>query len=315
MESFSRRNKCSKFSLATLITSFCVASIICHNVADAVPFSNKRNLETSQTFSNQLFDDFTKFAHYSRAAYCNLDRVRNWNCGEDCDILSGTQIMATFDTKRGTQAFVGVHEQQKNIIISFRGTDPTNLKDLCTDVKFLFVDYPLASNAKIHRGFLEAYQSLNGDVVEQVKSLVKTYPSFSVRVAGHSLGGALSVIFALDLKNQIPSLVSNQNFFIYTYGQPRIGNNVLAKYIDSQISVNRITHTSDLLTHMPSRLFGYQHSSGEYWIKNDLKTFNTSTIYCDGTESSKCSNSIPILQLKMTTHMGPYFGVSINHCT
>ncbi|KAG9307679.1 hypothetical protein G9A89_023244 [Geosiphon pyriformis] len=280
------RNKCSKFSLATLITSFCVASIICHNIADAVPFPNKRNLETSQTFSNQLFNDFTKFAHYSRAAYCNFDGVRNWDCGEDCD--------------EDCDALSGSHFRCK-------AWDSSLCWNLCTDVKFLFVDYPLASNAKIHRGFLEAYQSLNEDVVEQVQSLIKTYLSFSVRVAGRSLGGALSVIFALDLKNQIPSLVSNQNFFIYTYGQPRIDNNVLAKYIDSQISVNRITHTSDLLTHIPSRLFGYQHSSGEYWIKNDLKTFNTSTIYCDGTESSKYSNSIPILQLKMTAHMGPYF--------
>jgi predicted lipase len=50
------------------------------------------------------------------------------------------------------------------------------------------------------------------------------HPGAPIFVTGHSLGGALAVIAALDLK-----LSLNVKVTVYTYGQPRVGN---AKFSD-----------------------------------------------------------------------------------
>jgi len=45
------------------------------------------------------------------------------------------------------------------------------------------------------------------------------YPDADIRIVGHSLGGAVGTLFALELikNNIIPT-------FLITYGSPRVGN-------------------------------------------------------------------------------------------
>ena len=52
-------------------------------------------------------------------------------------------------------------------------------------------------------------------------ALIEAHPNSTIFVNGHSLGGALAVFAALDIKLY---LKPSKKMTLYTYGQPRTGN-------------------------------------------------------------------------------------------
>ncbi|KAG9302066.1 hypothetical protein G9A89_021110 [Geosiphon pyriformis] len=266
-----------------------------NNSIEAAPLNQKNYTEitfiTATTLpapvtSNKLLSNFRSFAFYADVAYYQFEKINKWSCGGSCDANPGTRVVGTFESHLDTQAYIAVNDLRKLIILSFRGTQPQHLKDLWTDAQLFFTKYRSIPKAKIHQGFFKAFDSVAENILNKVKALLNTYPSYSVGVTGHSLGGALAVISSLHLKENIPSLIPDRNFFVYTYGQPRIGNDALAQYIQSQIEVKRVTHTTDITPHMPPRNVGYQHAPGEYWIEDDIGFDASSAVFCDGMENS-----------------------------
>jgi len=77
----------------------------------------------------------------------------------------------------------------------------------------------------IHPGFWNAYLSVATIVRVQTQFLLSKYRGSKIYVTGHSLGGALAQIAALDLK-----LFYGHVDGLYTFGQPRIGNDKLALF-------------------------------------------------------------------------------------
>ena len=80
----------------------------------------------------------------------------------------------------------------------------------------------------MHNGFYLAYLTVSSSMKSQIQLLLSKYRGSSVYVTGHSLGGAIAVIAALDIKHtyDVPMKV-------YTYGQPRVGNGLYSKYFGS----------------------------------------------------------------------------------
>lgn len=76
----------------------------------------------------------------------------------------------------------------------------------------------------MHKGFYKAYNESAEAFKHLVENLLQNYDeSVSIIVTGHSLGGALAVLCSLDLKNSF-----NRNIYVYTFGQPRVGNKKFA---------------------------------------------------------------------------------------
>ncbi len=61
------------------------------------------------------------------------------------------------------------------------------------------VSYPYCNGCGVHGGFNKAYASIQTGIRTNVQSLTSKYPSADLWVTGHSLGGALTTICALDL--------------------------------------------------------------------------------------------------------------------
>lgn len=81
---------------------------------------------------------------------------------------------------------VYIHKTEKKILIAYRGTDFTNLKDIISDIQII-----LGTNAidiRVEESF---------DFFDQVN--VK-YPYHTKRVTGHSLGGTISLLIAKHRK-------------------------------------------------------------------------------------------------------------------
>ena len=127
---------------------------------------------------------------------------------------------------------------------------------------------------KGHRGIYLAYQSIRSQLVEVVKSHLPKNPQ--IIISGHSLGGALSQICALDLAYYNP--------IHYSFAAPmvfnEVGYNVFTKLVKYSY---RIANISDLvvlspLPVMPNRdaffhvgkLIHFQSNLGEYRLNHAL---------------------------------------------
>ncbi|CAG8609990.1 2864_t:CDS:2, partial [Ambispora gerdemannii] len=291
------------FLIFTITATMIVHLVLFIDVAYSTPLKRSSSDATSPILSQNALETYKTFAHYADITYCDADVIEKWECGGSCDATAGTKIVKVFNTDLATQAYIGVNDLQKQIIISFRGTLPTNVNNVWTDTQFLFCDYPSVPDAKVHAGFLHAFQEIESDLFSKIQDLRTANPNYSIGVTGHSLGGALALLTGVSLKVRIPALVSNDDLFVVTFGQPRIGNDVLARYFDKTISIHRIVHTTDLLPHLPPRSLGYLHMDDEIWISDDKTAMSGGTLSCDGNENSSFAIiSLVVSYLAVSAH-------------
>jgi hypothetical protein len=117
------------------------------------------------------------------------------------------------DTGEGDTRLFTV-ECASHVLVAWCGTD--SLLNVLTDLSFAPKRClpELAGAGSVHGGFLEAYQLAKRkfeDKFNALKTIIKKHkPLF---ICGHSLGGALALLFAAEMKENLPVL--------YTYGMPR----------------------------------------------------------------------------------------------
>ncbi|KAJ1818447.1 hypothetical protein LPJ60_004321 [Coemansia sp. RSA 2675] len=148
----------------------------------------------------------------------------------------------------------------------------------------------------VHHGFLTAYNSVSSNVTNMVINVARRFPNYKLIFTGHSLGGAETVMCAVDILHRLPEL--KQRVHIYTYGMPRIGNDAWANSVDKMgLPIYRVVYENDLVPHIPFQWLGYKHFSQEVWIRNNR------TIFCGkGSESPRCSASIAFSDYSVPDH-------------
>jgi len=122
------------------------------------------------------------------------------------------------------------------------------------------------------------------------------YPTASLRIYGHSLGAALAVHAAGDLAFQY----SIYPEFVYTFGQPRVGEKNFATWYNSMIKYHyRVTHGHDIVPHVPPQALGFWHTNLEIFYPGNPPTYQT----CNTSgEDPSCSNQYT-LDLSITDHL------------
>jgi len=126
--------------------------------------------------------------------------------------------------KSGGRAYIAINKK-KQLIIVFRGTD-SDIKsekrsNIYTDVQSLRKETMVWlksdkhwKNIKAHRGFINEYSKFRDDI----RRVVRKYKNYSIFVTGHSLGGALATLCAIDIRVNAKVPVT-----LYTSGSPRVG--------------------------------------------------------------------------------------------
>jgi len=160
--------------------------------------------------------------------------------------------------------------------------------------------YPPVKNAEVHVGFWDAYLSIANETIAQIDNLRKKLPEYQLFVTGHSLGGALSTIVVLELARLLN--ISSNEIEHYTFGCPRVGNEVFANYFKTQIQHSyRVVNSRDIIPHLPPMFLNFWHTAREIWYYSD--NFNV----CDDTgEDESCSDSLWVA-LSVYDHID-YFG-------
>ncbi|KAG9289091.1 hypothetical protein G9A89_022400 [Geosiphon pyriformis] len=162
------------------------------------------------------------------------------------------------------------------------------------------VDFPLAPNAKVHRGFYAAVNSGKKNLANFFKNTAGVTSDTNVILTGHNSGGEFK-----------PKTIQ-----IFTYGQPRVGNKGIAQYVNQEIpDLYRVINGKDTVANSPSRgSTGWVHHEKEYWIDpKSKKTYSCPGAF-DGSgnfvdESQECLNA-PV-QYNSALNAGPYFYITM----
>ncbi|KAJ9190487.1 hypothetical protein P3X46_001682 [Hevea brasiliensis] len=224
--------------------------------------------------------------------YWKMHFVDFYNCWNENQKENNTQIFICCDKPKDANL----------IVISFRGTEPFNAQDWSTDFDFSWYEVPKVG--KIHIGFLEAmglgtrrdatsffnhlrrkqtdFFDLNQEsetkmmewgkksayyaVAMKLKSLLSEHKNAKFVVTGHSLGGALAILFPCVLVIQEETEIISRLLNIYTFGQPRIGDEKLGMFMEAHLNYPgtryyRVVYCNDMVPRVPfdDKVFAFKH--------------------------------------------------------
>ena len=163
-----------------------------------------------------------------------------------------------------TQAFI--FRKKQHIVLVFRGSQQS--ADWGTNFKFRMKQFAIVQTqqeaaiptGEVHRGFQDAWQSVEKRVVYQLKQWWT--PETQLWVTGHSLGGALAALAATSLEYQGFKVAG-----LYTFGQPRVGDWAFTRQVNAQMGdrMFRYVNNNDVVPMIPpqynpanpGRLYGH----------------------------------------------------------
>ncbi|KAJ7963376.1 Lipase [Quillaja saponaria] len=109
---------------------------------------------------------------------------------------------------------------------------------------------------------LSAYDS----VKSKLKILLQEHKNAKFLVTGHSLGGALAILFPTVLVLHEEKEVMQRLLGVYTFGQPRVGNRDLTRFMEAHLEhpvpkYFRLVYCNDLVPRLPydNTTFLYKH--------------------------------------------------------
>lgn len=191
-------------------------------------------------------------ANMAYLAHCAQAIYRpNAECTEliskiDSEIAKNIRYFESRQT--GTEGFIAGDDHK--IIIAFRGT--SDRKDWLTDAATIQKSWSSITNiGKVHSGFFASLTSVWSVVMENLKELQTNEQP--VWITGHSLGGALAALAYATLRLQEPRY---ELAGAYTFGQPRVGNDLLCKEFDadSKHRFFRVVNNNDIVPRVPSKV-------------------------------------------------------------
>lgn len=241
-----------------------------------------------------------QLAQLQSISYCaGLDDVMAWNCSR-CSAVPGFQPhLVHFDEAWDLLGYAGYWPAANAKVLVFRGTDSSSWYNWAENMRAWRTDasYPVPGAPKalrIHSGFLVLWNasSMAATFKAGFGELLAKHPDGPTILLGHSMGGALAHLAALDLKIGF----GLRDVRVVTFGSPRVGNAVFASFFGEHVSEAwRFTHGRDIVPSVPPQLMGFRHVSREVWLVDVAGASGDPVqrvIVCDDSgEDPTCHNS------------------------
>lgn len=138
-------------------------------------------------------------------------------------------------------------------------------------------------------------------MLNEVKRLMVEFPTYQVKTTGHSLGGALAILTAMELEaNGITTTMIN-------FGQPRVGDSDWADFTMNQLSHYRVTHYRDPVPNIPPQWpTDYHHTKYEMF---QYERTPVDVRQCDASgEDPTCTDKWLAFQYNVDDHL-TYLGM------
>ena len=292
-----------------------------------VPLTVNSVAASNHNISEELFYELEELSRIVDISYCvgatGTGIQKPFLCASRCQDFPHFELVTTWNTGPLLSDSCGYivlshPPSPPRIIVAFRGTySVTNtIIDLST-IPQEYIPYPgdededeseqdeglrkrginpqkaECTDCTVHAGFMTSWRHTRAEILPHLKKVVKKYPHYQVTLVGHSLGGAVAALAALDFEAR------GWNPQVTTFGEPRIGNQGLMTYIDQAFSsgsqtniterYRRVTHVDDPVPLLPLTEWGYQMHAGEVYIsKPELSPEVKDLRYCDGDQDPHC---------------------------
>jgi len=176
-------------------------------------------------------------------------------------------------------------EEHKSIVVAFHGTRMDTyeemMQDCLTDLDFVHTpDEDDMCGANVHRGFYSRYNAVKDEMKTLLRTTIdnldRTSKAWdSIIVTGHSLGGALATLAAINLVNDKKSFSESERkrIRLITFCQPRVlskkAHGLLTKKERPETealekNAIRIWRKGDFVPTLPPGSKGYKHF-GQSW--------------------------------------------------
>lgn len=177
--------------------------------------------------------------------------------------------LATISSPR-TDTHVLISQSPLVAVVAFRGS--ASIRNWITDADFarvVLISGVDGTVSRIHKGFNAALSSVLEELIHTLGGCPKpgeTRPP--IFLTGHSLGGALAVLAALELQRNGFPIAG-----VYTFGQPRVGNGAYARRYNGSLGDRtwRLVYQEDIvprIPHLPAIHDLYQHVGQEVFISS-----------------------------------------------
>lgn len=154
------------------------------------------------------------------------------------------------DSASDTYGFASCNDQGLCVVV-FRGTQADHYQDFLTNLQFSFSCWPEPRDCgHVHAGFFNSAQC----VLPAVTAWLQEMAGIRTRLllCGHSLGGAIANILAVDLRPNA----------LITFGCPRVGDARFVEYLTAQpqLQITRVVNCCDAVPTVPPPFMGYEHA-------------------------------------------------------
>ena len=128
----------------------------------------------------------------------------------------------------------------------------------------------------VHLGFERMNRSVRASILQ---GLTGIDPGVRVTVVGHSLGGAMATLAAVDMKRNFGRTAVN----VCTFGGPRTGKPDFRRNFNREIPrCFRVTNQFDIVPHVPSLLTGWVHVGDEIEVDGNVDNAHSLAAYLQG---------------------------------
>ncbi|CAJ2646183.1 triacylglycerol lipase OBL1-like [Trifolium pratense] len=267
--------------ITMIIINFLSGKLVIPNPKESTFLSCIGNLDTRVKFDNILkHEDSTYYisismmaskAVYENEAYLKSTITRDWkmeyvgffDCWNEYQGKASTQVLILLDKYKDRDTYV----------VAFRGTEPFNSDDWCTDLDISW--YGIPGVGRVHGGFMKALglqknigwpKEIQRDethaplayyiIRDILRKGLSENPNAKFIITGHSLGGALAIIFPTIMFLHDEKLLIERLEGIYTFGQPRVGDEIYADYMREQMKEHcirycRFVYCNDIVPRLP----------------------------------------------------------------
>lgn len=282
------------------------------------------NIGKGDSYDEKLARELVSIASIS---YCEQDEQITLSCGIHCDRLkeAGYTLLKSNtiqSTPFGGESYVIFYSKSKNrLVAAFRGTQ--NVLELLGEIFNSYsLEYELqpdVDDARVQGYFYTQYSVfMRTPFLEDMKAMKAKYPSADFFITGHSQGGAKATLAALDLVGS--NVFKKDEFIVYTFGSPRVGNYEFAKLYRKQgPKTYRVVNNNDMVPHFPpcyldkgqcvqepdfdeSMLFWCPYHVDEEVFYTNSNMSNQAYEFCSN-EDMRCSNKYSIFNGSILSHL------------
>ncbi len=208
------------------------------------------------------FDNKTEYFSMSNAWWLSELSFLAYEEGKTVEnILKSLGLEVSFFNSARWDGEAYVAYDDEKVFLVYRGTEPTNLQDMMTDIRLNKVKTD--KEGGVHSGFKQHFDDLEKEF--RIGSMLSALLSGKRKlyITGHSLGAALAVYAAYYYSEKVP-VTRKEEYSLYTFGAPKVGDESFMRKFD-EVKVYRVVHKNDIICRLPP--FSKYHHIGElYYI-------------------------------------------------